>query len=232
MANPQCDLSLSSVDVPDASESAIADPPPPYPDPHRRHRTSLRSSRAATVVGRTHHLEVPSEHGAQGSSFSEEDDDGEANENTPFLNPNRTRHPTHNQRHERQRSFSQGSTTSVAPSLAQTVLSFFQADEDGVECEFRGDCADGLGHRYHTLQGGVNLDEPGSDHTSSTTRSSEFGCCSRSAWGRYFRPLTRKVYHKALFHLFVINFPYALAAWTYLFVFTVVSPIHFSPLSQ
>ena len=197
----------------------------------------MRSSRAATVasVGRTHsHLEASSEHGAQGSSFSEEDDDGEANENTPFLNSNRTRHAhtTHSQRHGRQHSFSQGSTTSVAPSLAQTVLSFFQADEDGVECEFRGECADGSGHRYHTLQGGVNLDEPGMVHTSSTTRSSVFGCCSRSAWGRYFRPLTRKVYYKALFHLFVLNFPYALAAWTYLFVFTVVSPIHFSPLLQ
>lgn len=33
----------------------------------------------------------------------------------------------------------------------------------------------------------------------------------------------RKAYHAAVFHLMVVNFPYALIAWTYLFVFTLVS---------
>ncbi|KAG9316793.1 hypothetical protein JVU11DRAFT_2857 [Chiua virens] len=37
---------------------------------------------------------------------------------------------------------------------------------------------------------------------------------------RYFRPMGRKAYHAALFHLMVVNFPFALIAWTYLFVFT------------
>jgi len=32
--------------------------------------------------------------------------------------------------------------------------------------------------------------------------------------------MTTKVYYMALFHLLVLNFPYALAAWLYLFVFT------------
>ncbi|KAG6827172.1 hypothetical protein H0H92_012908 [Tricholoma furcatifolium] len=40
-------------------------------------------------------------------------------------------------------------------------------------------------------------------------------------WRRYFRPLTRRAYYSSLFHLVVLNFPYALAAWVYLFVFTV-----------
>ncbi|KAG6822459.1 hypothetical protein H0H92_013813, partial [Tricholoma furcatifolium] len=40
-------------------------------------------------------------------------------------------------------------------------------------------------------------------------------------WSRYFRPLTRRAYYSSLFHLVVLNFPYALAAWVYLFVFTV-----------
>lgn len=43
------------------------------------------------------------------------------------------------------------------------------------------------------------------------------------AWARYFRPMRRKAYHAALFHLMVLNFPYALIAWIYLFVFTLVS---------
>ncbi|KIK99392.1 hypothetical protein PAXRUDRAFT_822809 [Paxillus rubicundulus Ve08.2h10] len=30
----------------------------------------------------------------------------------------------------------------------------------------------------------------------------------------------RRAYHAAVFHLMVVNFPYALAAWIYLFVFT------------
>ncbi|KAG6843586.1 hypothetical protein H0H87_002936 [Tephrocybe sp. NHM501043] len=42
-----------------------------------------------------------------------------------------------------------------------------------------------------------------------------------SRWRRYFRPLARKAYYSSLFHLVVVNFPYALAAWVYLFVFTV-----------
>jgi hypothetical protein len=33
----------------------------------------------------------------------------------------------------------------------------------------------------------------------------------------------RRAYWSALFHLLVINFPYALIAWVYLFVFTLVS---------
>lgn len=33
----------------------------------------------------------------------------------------------------------------------------------------------------------------------------------------------RRAYHAAVFHLMVINFPYALIAWVYLFVFTLAS---------
>ena len=39
---------------------------------------------------------------------------------------------------------------------------------------------------------------------------------------RYFRPLWRKTYYLPLFHLLVINFFYALAAFVYLFVGTLV----------
>jgi hypothetical protein len=48
------------------------------------------------------------------------------------------------------------------------------------------------------------------------------GFFSKATFGRYFRPLVQSVYYRPLFHLMVVNFPYALAAWVYLFVFTVV----------
>jgi hypothetical protein len=34
--------------------------------------------------------------------------------------------------------------------------------------------------------------------------------------------MQRDVYYAALFHLLVLNLPYAIAAWVYLFVFTLV----------
>lgn len=38
---------------------------------------------------------------------------------------------------------------------------------------------------------------------------------------KYFRPMCKQVYWKSLFHIAVLNFPFALLAWVYLFVFTV-----------
>jgi hypothetical protein len=42
---------------------------------------------------------------------------------------------------------------------------------------------------------------------------------------RYFRPLMRRPYYAALFHLLFINFPFELVAWIFLFVGTLVSLI-------
>jgi hypothetical protein len=42
------------------------------------------------------------------------------------------------------------------------------------------------------------------------------------AWRRYWRPLGDGACWRALAHLLLLNFPYALCAWVYLFVFTVV----------
>lgn len=38
----------------------------------------------------------------------------------------------------------------------------------------------------------------------------------------YFRPLRKRMYYAALFHLLIINFPYALFVWIYLFAATIV----------
>lgn len=39
---------------------------------------------------------------------------------------------------------------------------------------------------------------------------------------RYFRPFFKRTYYAALFHLLVINLPFEIAAWVYLFVGTLV----------
>lgn len=102
--------------------------------------------------------------------------------------------------HRRPRSNSHGSilsAVSAAPSFAQTLVSLFDEDEDG----------------FHHVRLDVETAEP-------TAPPKMF---SLHSWRRYFRPMVRKVYWKSFFHLAVLNFPYALAAWVYLFVFTLVS---------
>ena len=49
---------------------------------------------------------------------------------------------------------------------------------------------------------------------------------------RYFRPMGRKAYYFAVFHLLVVNFPFALLAWLYLFVFTLVGQVAVCPSSM
>ncbi|TRM68010.1 hypothetical protein BD626DRAFT_480546 [Schizophyllum amplum] len=48
---------------------------------------------------------------------------------------------------------------------------------------------------------------------------------ARRTWQRYFRPFGQASYYRSLAHLLVLNFPYALAAWIYLFVFTLTGTI-------
>ncbi|KAF8321509.1 hypothetical protein F5887DRAFT_1066133 [Amanita rubescens] len=88
------------------------------------------------------------------------------------------------------------SVASSAPSLTQTLLSLFQATGDEDE------------------------DTPGEARTNDFQRRNR-GIFTLAAWKWYFRPLVRSAYYKPLFHLLVLNFPYALAAWLYLFIFTV-----------
>jgi hypothetical protein len=202
------------------------DPPPPYPSRDRRRtlRTSRRHTRPSTDP----------EH------FPTTASDPDINENTPLLlappsphSSSQNRRPSTSFR-ARPRSLSHTSVASASPSLAQTVISLFQdcdpaddgaeddadvdVDEVGVvadgevEYDILADadrhCVHGDNHHHHH------------HHQEPTTVSARF---SKRGWSRYFRPMRKKVYYMALFHLLVLNFPYALAAWVYLFVFTLVS---------
>lgn len=82
--------------------------------------------------------------------------------------------------------------------MAQTVLSLFGPDE--VDADANGNAA--------------RQDVEEETSTAST---------SRKSLKRYFRPLWRRSYYLPLAHLLLINFPFALITFLYLFVGTLVS---------
>ena len=188
----------------DELEPIPTDPPPPYPTRERRSRPA-RTHRG--THGRIQTTNIPPHHLHHTQSLSSgshidsdsplspyTDDDSEPTETTPIF-------PRHHHHHGgRPRAQSYTSTTS---SLTHTVLSIFQTEED--------DSSEGS-TRFSMGNDGVSV------------RSSQRGTgfFSVAAWRRYFRPLSVKSYYWALFHLLVVNFPFGLVAWIYLFVFTVV----------
>ncbi|KAF8149373.1 hypothetical protein B0H34DRAFT_667610 [Crassisporium funariophilum] len=189
----------------------ITDPPPPYPSRERHSRTARSNHGHHGRLQTSHHTPTSSgnndeEHEARMASYTDDQDVGA--ENTPFL-ASRTSHARHGHHGVtgRPRSHSHTSTTSVAPSLAHTVLSLFQTEEEVY-------LSDGIEDMQFTSSG----DENGNMLLSQRHGP---GLFSRAAWRRYFRPMTRQTYYGPLVHLLVINLPYALAAWVYLFVFTV-----------
>lgn len=191
----------------DELESTPTDPPPPYPTrerrsrPARTHRGTHGRIQTTNIPSHHHHHHQHTQSLSSGSHIDSDsplspytDDDVEPTENTPIF-------PRHHHHHGgRPRAQSYTSTTS---SLTHTVLSIFQTEEDDSS-------EDSL--RFSLANDGVSV------------RSSQRGTgfFSGAALRRYFRPLSMKSYYRALFHLLVINFPYGLVAWIYLFVFTVV----------
>lgn len=203
------------------SAISSADPPPPYPVPSRSRRT-----RRQARLNAQQHQQSPSRE----SEPFPYDRTGSispippgADENTPLLggaappSPRSLRSPTRRTAGGgRPRSLSHGSIlsyASAAPSLAQTVFSLF-GDEDGTdnECDYLPQSLPSHSHSHS-----LHLQRTSSLEHEEGERS------RRSAWRRYFRPLVRRVYWMALFHLLVLNFPYALVTWIFLFVFTLVS---------
>lgn len=100
------------------------------------------------------------------------------------------------------------SNVSRAPSLAHTVASLFNADDDSedeyVETHQSRDAVGSVAER-----GDQRADvSPGSGET-------------HRSWKKYWRPIVKRKYWAAVLHLMILNLPYAVLAWVYLFVFTV-----------
>ncbi|KAI0063275.1 hypothetical protein BV25DRAFT_1824327 [Artomyces pyxidatus] len=219
----------------------INDPPPPYPSRDRRSRAGRRSRRSTVTTLGQGHAHEPSggtdsdPEGTQSilrsSLHSFPDDDHLAAENTPLLGVRTPpRPPRLLTSSARRRTVSQSSGASMSPSLAQTVVSAFRMDDsdlDSEDAEARDGDADADGGVHDAaergrLRTGQQMDDmlpfgPG------ISRRKAGGW--RSRWRRYFRPVGRRAYWVPLVHLLLLNFPYALLAWVYLFVFTLLGTI-------
>jgi hypothetical protein len=182
----------------DETPNSPHDPPPPYPSRDRRHRR-----RRMTVEASSADSEDATIPGSIHSHMHAHTD-----ETTPLLGVSS---PT-----RRPRTMSLSSAASISPSLAQTVASAFRMDLDSDDDD-----------EHHTSQGPLTDDTPPHDvpinSPGVSQRRAPRGWCAQ--WRHYFRPMGRRVYWSALLHLLVFNFPYALFAWIYLFVFTLVSTI-------
>ena len=119
--------------------------------------------------------------------------------------------PTH-----RTRTMSLSSVASVSPSLAQTVVSAFRMDLDS-------DVEEDPEETANTPPPAIGPDDNRLTTAPGITRRRARGW--RSSWRHYFRPIGKRAYWSALLHLLVFNFFYALLAWVYLFVFTLVRQI-------
>ena len=198
---------MSSVDPQNALgllDVPTNDPPPPYPSPERRSRI-LRTRR--------HPQRAPAHISAR-STLSSLDSDALAEQAVspnlhPRLFPSETT-PLLPSVSRRQRANSHASTVVSSSSFTQTILSFC-CDSDS---EPDVDIFEALRDEHRSHQDSVGRD----GHVRNPGRWSRH----KRAWARYFRPMGRKAYHASVFHLMVVNFPYALIAWIYLFVFTLV----------
>lgn len=189
--------------VSDGTLNTPPDPPPPYPSRHRRHRRRRTAVEVSSADSDDFAWPGPAYHAPH------------PDENTPLLSVSS---PT-----RRARRMSLSSAASISPSLAQTVISAFRMDldsdaEDADETP-RGQAAEGS-----------TLPEDHLNHAPGITRRRARGW--HACWNHYFRPIGRGAYWSALLHLLVFNFPYALLAWVYLFVFTLVSKISLGRLRE
>jgi hypothetical protein len=90
------------------------------------------------------------------------------------------------------------------------VLSLFHADSD-LDYESDGE---------YEEQPLLSVENPAGPNRRRYPERRRPGFFSKRGVRLYFRPLGQMAYYGPLLHLMVLNFPYALAAWVYLFVFT------------
>ncbi|KAI0829756.1 hypothetical protein BC628DRAFT_1358572 [Trametes gibbosa] len=228
------------------STTPPSDPPPPYPSARRaRQARTGRRRRNAPDASDYSHLHPPS-HEYDVSTIApasqqyvlDGPDDTDPTETTPFLspNPNSPRSMLPPGTITRRRTLSLTSTlrssASLAPSFAHTVLSAFHPerdsdldpdcrDEDDLEEEGEDDEFDSPVVRDYDPQQRAFAAEL-SGYTQRHAQRQQQQASAGARWRRYFRPLGRRAYYSALFHLLFINFPYALLSWVFLFVFTLV----------
>ncbi|KAF9653210.1 hypothetical protein BDM02DRAFT_3125980 [Thelephora ganbajun] len=105
---------------------------------------------------------------------------------------------------------------SGSPSFAQTLISAFQPELDSdIDSIVVSPTQDERRHLCRRREVSESSAEGLEQHVE------RLGASERIK--RYFRPMGRRAYYSAVFHLLVVNFPFALLAWVYLFVFTLLA---------
>ncbi|KAL5524021.1 hypothetical protein ACEPAG_8194 [Sanghuangporus baumii] len=187
--------SITETAVPSAS--VVADPPPPYPSRERRSRVERARLRRATQLSGESGVgggsTISSTHSQQLRLFLDPLLNTQS-EGSPLSPPEDGTETTPLLSPRRRPRTLSHSTGVSTHSIAQTVLSIFGSDEADVN----GDPA------RHDVE-----EEPAA-------------ASSRKSLKRYFRPLWRRSYYRPLAHLLIINFPFALVTFLYLFVGTLV----------
>jgi hypothetical protein len=192
------------------SSVTINDPPPPYPSRERRTRRTRRHAHS-------HNVEMePDPEG-----FPEDAAATEAGETAPLLEAM----PRVAVR--RQRTVSQSTGASVSPSLAQTVVSAFRIELDS-DLDYDGEGEERVEEEWGEVEGEESRRGRRAQLVVDGEHMERLGGSRRRRTGyraklrRYWHPVMRRAYWAALFHLVVLNFPYALIAAVFLFVFTLV----------
>ncbi|OCH89070.1 hypothetical protein OBBRIDRAFT_826789 [Obba rivulosa] len=211
----------SPVNVIVLSGSPPADPPPPYPSRERRTRTQRPTRRRRTAGSDSPLIPINGVPGQGHSAGPSADSDGEheredaaATERTPLLAPGMRRARTLSI------TSTVRSTGSGAPSFTHTLASAFRPERDvdlDPECAME-DLEDEVAES--PFLGRLGEDERGMLVAVQAGPRTRHKLSWKARIRRYFRPLRVRAYYSALFHLLVLNFPYALFAWVYLFVFT------------
>ncbi|KAI9508032.1 hypothetical protein F5148DRAFT_33756 [Russula earlei] len=196
--SPEPPVAILSVEH---APSVPNEPPPPYPSRDRRHRR--RRPTVEISSAESDDLAFP---GSAAHAYPYPD------ETAPLLGVSSpiTR---------RARTMSLSSSASISPSLAQTVVSAFRIDLDSDVDDDPEDAS----HRPPANGHPTLPDDQPLAHPSAITRRRPRGF--RARLRKYFRPVRRLAYWSALLHLLVFNFPYALLAWIYLFVFTLLGTV-------
>ncbi|KAF5335614.1 hypothetical protein D9758_014811 [Tetrapyrgos nigripes] len=201
MASPPPLDPADVVDVAGLPEDVPNDPPPPYPSRSRRTRRPRRTN--------IRHIQTSPHQSSASQQTASPDSPSDASP-----------HPLNNSEHDGDVEVSRTTHTE-----AQTVRSLFQVEYDP-DYDEEGDATAFL-LRAGEHEGYTRLDCALPAVHSPPTESARTGRRWFSVAGmkKYFRPLTRKPYYMSLFHLLMVNFPYALAAWVYLFVFTLTGTV-------
>ncbi|KAJ3966702.1 hypothetical protein EV361DRAFT_808581, partial [Lentinula raphanica] len=180
------------------------DPPPPYPSPRTRRRARGTRRRVSEIAqSRTTPLSPTPQQQQQQQQQSQHYHVPSTESDTETQTPRSPR-------------------TSLPPSSSVCLSVKHDLNSFATSLAFLAQTAWVFFSESSASEFGIDLENQNQNHNPRPSAARQRpGLFSAQAWARYFRPVTKAIYWRSLTHLVAVNFPFALAAWVYLFVFTV-----------